>query len=194
MRIFLSVLILIFSLQSWTKADDISDIQIEGISIGDSLLDYFSEEEIKKNLERTTSAYNDNKISRIEYIIESKLYESISLHYKNDGSFKIVNVGGRIFYKNINKCFIKMDEVANEIENLLPSANKINEGQIKYSKDPTGKSYSESIIFELENGEVFIACINWSKHIEDKFKWGDHFAVELDSAEFINWLYNEAQQ
>ena len=47
MRVFLTVFILIFSLQSWAKADDIRDFQIEGISIGDSLLDYFSEEEIK---------------------------------------------------------------------------------------------------------------------------------------------------
>ena len=48
MRIIIIVLFLIFSLQSWTKADDISEFEIEGISIGDSLLDHFSEEEINK--------------------------------------------------------------------------------------------------------------------------------------------------
>ena len=48
MKIFLSVLILIFSIQSLTKADDISDFQIEGISIGDSVLDYFTKKEINK--------------------------------------------------------------------------------------------------------------------------------------------------
>jgi len=191
-RLFL-ILILILGFQTSINADDINEFEIEGMSIGDSLLDYFSEKEIKKHLKRTTSTYKDNKISRIEYIADSKLYETISLHYKNDGSFKIVNVGGRILYQNINKCFIKMKEVINEIENQLPSANKVNQGQIKYSKDPTGKSYSESVIFELENGEIFIACVNWSKHIEDKFNWRDHFAVELDSAEFLNWLYNESQ-
>ena len=40
MRIFLLALILIISLQSWTKADDISKLEIEGISIGDSALDF----------------------------------------------------------------------------------------------------------------------------------------------------------
>ena len=48
MRVFIAVLVLIFSLQSWTKADDVRDFEIEGISIGDSLLDYYSEEEIKQ--------------------------------------------------------------------------------------------------------------------------------------------------
>ena len=46
MRIFLSVLILIFSLQSWSKADDISDFEIEGMSIGDSVLKYYSKKEL----------------------------------------------------------------------------------------------------------------------------------------------------
>ena len=48
MRLFLSLLILIFSLQSLTKADDISEFEIEGMSIGDSLLDYFSEDQLDK--------------------------------------------------------------------------------------------------------------------------------------------------
>ena len=49
MRIFLSFLILIFSFQSWTKADDIRDFEIEGMSLGDSALNFFSERDIKYN-------------------------------------------------------------------------------------------------------------------------------------------------
>ena len=49
MRVFLSVLILIFSFQSWTKADDIRDIEIESMSIGDSALNFFSNQEIENN-------------------------------------------------------------------------------------------------------------------------------------------------
>ena len=49
MRVFLAVLVLIFSLQSWTKADDIRDFEIEGISIGDNALDYFKKEKIDSN-------------------------------------------------------------------------------------------------------------------------------------------------
>ena len=41
MRVFIAVLVLIFSLQSWTKANDISDFEIEGMSIGDSLVRLF---------------------------------------------------------------------------------------------------------------------------------------------------------
>ena len=41
--------LILFSFQAPSWADDIRDFQIEGISIGDSLLDYFSEHEIKEN-------------------------------------------------------------------------------------------------------------------------------------------------
>ena len=46
MKKILAVLILIFTLPTPSQADDIRDFQIEGMSVGDSLLDYFSEEEI----------------------------------------------------------------------------------------------------------------------------------------------------
>ena len=35
MRLLIAVLILILNLQSWTKADDVRDFQIEGMSVGD---------------------------------------------------------------------------------------------------------------------------------------------------------------
>ena len=65
MRIFLSVLILLLSLQSWTKADDIRDFEIEGISIGDSLLDHFSEAEIKNGI-RNMNIYSDDSFYDVE--------------------------------------------------------------------------------------------------------------------------------
>ena len=48
MKILLTLFVLLFS--SSVFADDISDLEIEGISVGDSLLNYYSEEDIKKNI------------------------------------------------------------------------------------------------------------------------------------------------
>ena len=47
MKVFIAALVLILGLQSWTKADEIGDFQIEQLSVGDSLLDHFSEEKIE---------------------------------------------------------------------------------------------------------------------------------------------------
>ena len=56
------LLILLFSILLLSSpsvfAEDISDFQIEGISIGDSLLDYMTEEKILKEIERTKNYYS----------------------------------------------------------------------------------------------------------------------------------------
>ena len=46
MRVFFLILIFLFSLQPWTKAADISEFEIEGMSLGDSALNYFNEKEL----------------------------------------------------------------------------------------------------------------------------------------------------
>ena len=46
MRIFLFVFILFLSLQSFTKANDIKDFELEGLSLGDSLLNFFNKKQI----------------------------------------------------------------------------------------------------------------------------------------------------
>ena len=38
------IIIIFISFQSWTKADDIRDFEIEGMSIGDSFLDFYRKE------------------------------------------------------------------------------------------------------------------------------------------------------
>ena len=46
MKKLLSILIIIFSSQTLTYAEDFTDLQIEGMSVGDSLLDHFSKKKL----------------------------------------------------------------------------------------------------------------------------------------------------
>ena len=48
MKLFLSALILILSFQLWAKADDINEFEIEGFSVGESLVKYLDQKEITK--------------------------------------------------------------------------------------------------------------------------------------------------
>ena len=43
------IIIIFINFQSWTKADEINEISIEGISVGESALKYFSKQDIKNN-------------------------------------------------------------------------------------------------------------------------------------------------
>ena len=61
MKRLLIILILTLSFQTLTKADDIRDFEIEGMSIGDSLLDFYDENQIIQKLNTTKQYYDDNK-------------------------------------------------------------------------------------------------------------------------------------
>ena len=91
MRKILITVILIFGFQSFTKADDIRDFEIEGMSIGDSLLKFYSETEISNQLSKVRSTRKNNDIKRFFnntckiscQKIESLMGEKLSSDYYN---------------------------------------------------------------------------------------------------------------
>ena len=80
MRVFIAVLVLIFSLQSWTKADDIRDFEIEGMSIGDSALDFYSKDTITSSI--LPSPYNDDEFYEVEFFNDEGTYKVVGLVFK----------------------------------------------------------------------------------------------------------------
>ena len=86
------ILFVILNFQSWTFADDIRDFEIEGMSIGDSLLDYFSK---KIDQEQFFEAeQGDNKEVARFYIREKKgNYDWITISYKtSDKRYTIIEL------------------------------------------------------------------------------------------------------
>tara|TARA_B110000305_G_scaffold164145_1_gene181526 strand:+ start:31 stop:594 length:564 start_codon:yes stop_codon:yes gene_type:complete len=185
MRNFLLILILTFSFQTLGKADDIRDFQIEGISIGDSLLDHFKENEINE-------AIDESAKDRL-YILKTfknknfDLYEAIQLTYKESDRKKIItSVGGVLdFPNNINKCKIAMYKIASELSALFPKADKIDWG--KYDM-PTKEGHYFPITFDFKNlSRVMVSCQDWNKKsgIEDNLK------VALFSAKYSEYLQQQ---
>ena len=100
--------VLLFTLQNPSWADDIRDFQIEGMSIGDSLLDYFDESEIKKSLQNTTYYPKSKKFKIILFkATNSDLYYRYDVHIKNnDKNYIIYSLKGLIKI-SIDKCLNK---------------------------------------------------------------------------------------
>lgn len=195
MRIFLSILILIFSFQSWTKADDISDFEIEGMSVGDSLLDYFNEDEIKQYKQNTQYPGSDRYIIlTINDHSNFKTYESIQIDYKkNDSKYVIASLMGMIsFDGNIDDCYEQQKIIASEVEMLFPKAKK-KDGKQRKTFDKTGESTSYLYEYHLSSGDVVqISCDDWSDKMSKKNNLKDHLGVSVMSKDLVNFLYDEA--
>ena len=150
MKTFLTLFVLFFS--SSVLSEDITDFQIEGISIGDSLLDYFSEDEIIEEIVRNRYMYEylTDEFGEVYLHKEFKDYDYLSFIVRSkDKEYKIEQIRGIIaFNNNINECYKKQKEISNQLESGLNLSDyKINEETIYFPKslDPSGKSFINTI-------------------------------------------------
>ena len=106
MKKLLPILILLFTLQTPSQADDIRDFQIEGMSLGDSLLDYFNEAEINS---KKTFAYKNKKYATFTIKENLIIYDELDVNFINsDKKFIIEGVAGILnFHNQIDKCLKK---------------------------------------------------------------------------------------
>ena len=72
--------LILFSFSAPSFADDIQDFEIEGMTIGNSLLDYMSEKEIKENV---GYVYPDKKFTYSNYNKSSEIYDEVGIEYKS---------------------------------------------------------------------------------------------------------------
>ena len=192
MRVFIAVLILIFSLQSWTKADDIRDFEIEGISIGDSLLDHMNINQIK-NARKTYYPNKKNFEGIFVTGIVSKIYDSVGVDYENTSNlYKIHSVQGFLYFnKDINTCYEQKKKIVLELTNLFANNSTINSYKRIYAGDETGSSKSDVTDFHLDNGSTArVMCIDWGEKLNEKKQ--DFLQVVINSSEFQYYLMNEA--
>ena len=75
MKIYFLILILFFNFQLSTKADDIRDFEIEGMSIGDSLLDYYSLNKVKSFLQK--NQYPSSQRIKMYFIDDKKFIRNV---------------------------------------------------------------------------------------------------------------------
>ena len=130
MRVFIAVLVLIFSLQSWTKADDIRDFEIEGMSIGDSALKYFTKEEL--NSSKSYHWPNKKFVSSGGWLKNSDSYEAWQIFYKDkDEKYIIHYLSGLTGIENLETCNKKKNEVVNDIKSSINEAEFIDLGKAK---------------------------------------------------------------
>jgi len=193
MKRLLLILILTFSFQTLAKADDLSDFEIEGMSIGDSVLDFFSKDEILNSPK--SNAYKNNDYITATFlrdIDKSDSYDEVTLSYKsNDKKYTIVGASGVLYFKNNHlKCYKKQDKIINEIKVLFP-----NDEIIKVTnklRGLTDGSNTKQAYLKLTNGFIGVQCKKFG--IDAKKKWNsiNNLKVDIFTTRYNDWLINVA--
>ena len=178
------------------KADDISDFQIEGMSIGDSLLDYFTKKEIRKERKYRIKYPNSNKFTAITFVEYPilKVYDSLQVNVKNkDKKYIIYSISGIIYFpNNINKCKERKELITSELIKIFPDAS-ITKRKKKHEYDKSGKSLIYQTLFDMDSGaESRVECYDWSKKMTKKNDLDDQLVVSILNDDFSYFMANEA--
>ena len=184
-------IILILGFFSYAEGSEIEDFEIEGMSIGDSLLDFYEESEITKEF------YYKNKkyfaFASAKY--KSENYDGVQFHVKNnDKRYKIAAIEGmKSFDDDFNKCLKLKDLIVKDILKDLDNP-KVQSDTGKHDYDSTGNSkyYRTSISLDPKSKyfNLAISCTDWSKELEPNF--ADKLAVSISNNEFNKYTAEEA--
>ena len=195
MKRLLIILILTLSFQTLTKADNIRDFEIEGMSIGDSLLDYFSKDEIEDYI--TLDYYKTLSIdyreiyglAEFKRLPRFKTYTNVTMDFfKKDNEFIIQTISGVIFVNNLEDCHDKQNQIDDELSKVFKNTSR-ETNQNNHSFDKTGNSKTKAINYWFDNGDlVILICTDWSNEITSSYGWSDNLSLEIKSKEYNSFL------
>ncbi len=210
MRSFFVIIVIIFSLQSFSKANDITELEIENMNVGESLLNHFTKKEIKLFMKSPNSfKYKNNRYMAITthanydifspssendpYADTMDNYDYIGVIIKpTDKKYIIYEVSAYInFPNNFEGCKKKKDEIVSSISSTLDDVKTETE-TAPHTYDKSGESISYDTWFYLDNGFVAANCENWSEKLTKENGWDDKLKVRLIDGKFMKFLTNEA--
>ena len=193
-RLSLYLFLVLFTLQTPSQADDIRDFQIEGISIGDSLLDYMSKDELA-NLMKSYYPNKKNFAGIFLQLSSYEIYERVGVDYDAESDeYKIHSIQGFLYFKNnIKNCYKQKKEVVSELAKTIGNDVETNTYKSNHAYDKSGKSKTRITDYYFKSGaQIRVMCLDWSPEITTKTGWEDQMQVVVNSKEFTNFLQNEA--
>jgi|TARA_B100001093_G_C26296691_1_gene787604 hypothetical protein len=179
----LGIIVLGLLLSGNAYADNISDFQIDEMSIGDSALKYYSKSLIKRNKKKW---YNSKEYS-------TSAIRGVNISYKTkDKNFTIVALE-KSEIMDIEKCLEGLPKEFESIKDIFDSNIKI-EGPIRSNHwaDKSNNSWYDGYYFYLSsNDTISVECYNWSDEITSKKGWRDNLRHSVYTKEFNNFLNNQ---
>ena len=190
MKVHLIVFILVLSFQSLTKADDIRDFEIEGVSIGESLLDKYNKN-VLDNIEKYYYPNSKKIVGLYSEVFNKNLnnYDAIQFSVTPE-DYKIEAIAGMNyeFQNKQEECYRKMEKIFDEILSLFPNSKTTKDKEIPHDADPSGKSVGKVYKINLDNGAIRVTCTDWAEDISRN----DALKISIHTTKHLNWINTEA--
>ena len=181
------ILAIFISFHSISRANDISEFEVEGISVGNSLLDFLSKDEIQNN----TLPYFENKRKYfiVGYFNNLNKYDQIELYLKSgDKKYIIRSIIGGVFTPNYNKCLNQKKDVVKELDQVFSNIKKIS-GSKSHEADVTGNSKHHIDQYNLGYpNHIRVECTNFTKEMINSGMAQNSLNIVVMSKEINDWI------
>ena len=173
----------LLSLETISKAGDVKEYKIEDLSVGESLLSFYSSNQIESFAKDVYELPEKNKWIRYYIDLDFDNYQYLSADIKiGDKDLIIYGLTGMIDFDDNNRCIAKQKEIKMDLEGFFETEPK--EYEFKSAYDKTGESIIYNVRYNLDNGIVAIQCYDFAEHV--KIQGGLDFTIRLNK--FDKWL------
>jgi hypothetical protein len=185
------LLTLLLSISQITSADELSDFEVLGMSIGDSLMDFMPEVDILYEIEKYKSSNRYSHLKEPDKFFEitvpkqeNDLYDGAEVFIKNTitKDYTIYGIRGyKYFIEDFEACIKKRNQISEILINFFPDSKTgslITEDKNKITDN-----------FSIGNSEriIDVNCINLEEtyRLKNNFKEGLSFVIR--NKEFSDW-------
>ena len=198
---FVFVLLLLSLNATSAFAEDVSDLELGGLSIGDNLLDYTTKNII---LEQALASFNDysflnepDKYIEVYLPGDFDIYDNLTATVKNvltnayfgkkNEEYIIESLRGMIDYPdNITGCLKEKNNIVRELSLMFPGSKKYDLDRQNRNPKTEGDVYITSLV--LDSGHILeVACYDYDG-MHNNFI--DFLNVAIDTKEYNDWLNN----
>ena len=188
-KLLFYLIIIFYSSLTSSFSEDISDFQIEGISVDNSVHDFFTEKTLNKTTKKrikTRSSYSYNssygeaeasgnlKESSISHD-SFETYDNVSVVYFSDTNI-IKSVTGTKYFEE-NNCNEQQKEAVNDLSKILKDSYKLDRKKHSVSKEIRLNQAS----FALDSGgSIVIQCYDNDK-VKNDIKWVSALMLTINS-------------
>jgi len=193
MKKFLAILVLGLFLITPSQADDIRDFEIEGMSLYDSALKYFNENQIKKEI---ADYYSSNKFLTTAIRSSLNQYDYLQLSFRTgDNKYIIVDLTGNV-EKNYSDCINELDNLDKELSVMFSDTKKINKQTYPHLIDKSDETKITDIIWKFDSGDlILIQCYDWeSSNFGKERNYTDEMKISISNKDFDKWMLTEAYE
>ena len=182
-------LLIIFLFLGCDRGPIIEDFKIEGVGLGDSLLDVMTNDEILEQISNPVVSYDNFTPPNLFYEIYTtnnlETYDTLSFFiYPDDENYQIYGIWGELENSSLENCFTEQEQINQQFKEMFPQAEYFDAGTYEMIFHE-GAFMTEEQFYMPDGETLMIQCVDVRN---DKWSGDNDLLISIQKPELEIWL------